>query len=81
MYFIYVTGVKLGEDLADAKEYKRLFMTVYTRQESLKKGTALDAQFLHGHSDRVMAIYYRKGLLATGTLQPPCSVDSHQMCA
>lgn len=43
-------------------------MLVFARQESLKNGTALDAEFLHGHTDRVMAIYYNNGLLATGNV-------------
>ena len=65
MYFLFV-GVQAKEELSDAKEYKRLFITVYSRQNSLKDGTALQAEFLHGHTDRVMAIYYHNGLLATG---------------
>jgi F-box/WD-40 domain protein 2 len=63
-----VIGVKIGNHAADAKGYKQLFLTVYSRQQSLKNGSALDAQFLHGHTDRVMAIYYKDGLLATGSL-------------
>lgn len=63
---IALAGVKIVNEFTEAKDYKRLFMTVYARQESLKNGTALDAEFLHGHTDRVMAIYYNNGLLATG---------------
>lgn len=61
-----VIGVEVGQQVADARAYKHLFLTVYARQQGLKKGTALDTQFLHGHTDRVMAIYYKDGLLATG---------------
>ena len=68
MYFLFI-GVQTKEELSDAKEYKRLFITVYSRQNSLKDGTALQAEFLHGHTDRVMAIYYHNGLLATGNRQ------------
>lgn len=61
-----VIGVDVSHQAADARAYKHLFLTVYARQQGLKNGTALDAQFLHGHTDRVMAIYYKDGLLATG---------------
>ena len=68
MYIRQFSGVKVTREFTEAKDYKKLFMLVFARQESLKNGTALDAEFLHGHTDRVMAIYYNNGLLATGEL-------------
>lgn len=59
-------GVKVTKELVDAEDYKNLFLAVYGRQNGLKDGSAFQAEFLHGHTDRVMAIYYHNGLLATG---------------
>ncbi|KAF6041610.1 FBXW2 [Bugula neritina] len=60
-------GVKITDGVTSAKEYKKLFTTVYARQINLDNGTAFTAEYLHGHTDRVMAIYYHNGLLATGS--------------
>ena len=75
---VKLTGVKLNQELSDAKDYKQLFLTVYGRQESVKSGKAFDAHFLLGHTDRVMAIYYKDGLLATGRLHTHCRYDHNQ---
>lgn len=58
--------MKITDGVTSAKEYKKLFTTVYARQINLDNGTAFTAEYLHGHTDRVMAIYYHNGLLATG---------------
>ena len=49
-----------------AAEYKQLYLSACHQQQRLKDGTGLETKLLKGHEDRVMAMYYHQGRLATG---------------
>ena len=50
----------------DAAYYKELYQSTNLRVAGLREANAFDSLLLYGHSDRVMAIYYKDGKLATG---------------
>lgn len=49
------------------KRYKDLWLRSNAVIHKLKSGSALEEILLFGHTDRVMAIYYRDGKIATGS--------------
>ena len=50
----------------DAVYYKELYQDTNLRVAGLREANAFDSLLLYGHSDRVMAVYYKDGKLATG---------------
>ncbi len=59
-------GAFVRDDM-EAEQYKELCTRTHKRVASLRGPRAFDTLLLHGHTDRVMAMYYRDGKLATGT--------------
>ncbi|XP_013379485.1 F-box/WD repeat-containing protein 2 isoform X2 [Lingula anatina] len=60
-------GVKCTKEDQSGQYYKELFLTVSARLQKMKNGSAFESRVLYGHTDRIMAIFYREGKLATGS--------------
>ena len=50
----------------ETPQYKELYQSAKLRVAGLREANAFDSLLLYGHSDRVMAVYYKDGKLATG---------------
>ncbi len=60
------SGVAADQNAIDALYYKHRYLQASLRLSSLKEGGGFESQVLYGHTDRIMAIYYRDGKIATG---------------
>lgn len=58
---------KFLEDQKDALVCKTLYLKICARLKSLHNGQAFTTTTLWGHNNRVMAIHYKDGFIATGT--------------
>ncbi len=73
----YKMGALVPEDSSnDSHFYKELYQLTKARVNGLRDPDAFDSLLLYGHSDRVMAVYYRDGKLATGTDKTHTTVQS-----
>ena len=53
----------------EVSHYKELYQSTNRRVKGLREANAFDSLLLYGHSDRIMAVYYRSGKLATGNFK------------
>ena len=50
------------------EHYKSVYERSKQTLDVIRAGNAFSEERLSGHTDRVMAVYYRNGVLATGAL-------------
>lgn len=60
-------GWKIDESIQDASHWKVVYLKARLRMTQLKDQEAFETSSLIGHSARVYALYYKDGLLCTGT--------------
>ena len=62
-------GVKKSvlSGIQDASKCKELYLATCARLKTLQMGRAFESKRLYGHTDRVMAVHYKDGILATGS--------------
>lgn len=61
-------GWRIDESIQDASHWKGVYLKAKLRMMQLKDQEAFETSSLIGHSARVYALYYKDGLLCTGTL-------------
>lgn len=61
-------GWRIDESIQDAPHWKGVYLKAKLRMMQLKDQEAFETSSLIGHSARVYALYYKDGLLCTGTL-------------
>ena len=61
-------GWRIDESIQDATHWKGVYLKAKLRMMQLKDQEAFETSSLIGHSARVYALYYKDGLLCTGTL-------------
>lgn len=61
-------GWRIDESIQDASHWKGVYLKAKLRMMQLKGQEAFETSSLIGHSARVYALYYKDGLLCTGTL-------------
>lgn len=70
-------GWRIDESIQDASHWKGVYLKAKLRMLQLKDQEAFETSSLIGHSARVYALYYKDGLLCTGThLPPPAAAES-----
>jgi hypothetical protein len=62
-------GLAVIEDIHEAVYWKQKYIRCSHRLKSLENGNSFRQKMLFGHRDRVMAVYYNNGLLATGMVE------------
>lgn len=62
-------GWRIDESIQDAAHWKGVYLKAKLRMMQLKDQEAFETSSLIGHSARVYALYYKDGLLCTGTLE------------
>lgn len=62
-------GWRIDESIQDAPHWKGVYLKAKLRMMQLKDQEAFETSSLIGHSARVYALYYKDGLLCTGTLR------------
>lgn len=62
-------GWRIDESIQDATHWKKVYLKAKLRMTQLKDQEAFETSSLIGHSARVYALYYKDGLLCTGTVQ------------
>lgn len=60
-------GWRIDESIQDASHWKGVYLKAKLRTMQLKDEEAFETSSLIGHSARVYALYYKDGLLCTGT--------------
>lgn len=60
-------GWRIDESIQDAPHWKGVYLKAKLRMMQLKDEEAFETSSLIGHSARVYALYYKDGLLCTGT--------------
>lgn len=60
-------GWRIDESIQDAPHWKGVYLKAKLRMMQLKDQEAFETSSLIGHSARVYALYYKDGLLCTGT--------------
>lgn len=60
-------GWRIDEAIQDAPHWKGIYLRAKRRMMQLKDQEAFETSSLIGHSARVYALYYKDGLLCTGT--------------
>ncbi|XP_061116890.1 F-box/WD repeat-containing protein 2 [Conger conger] len=60
-------GWQIDESVQDAAHWKKVYLKAKLRMKQLKNQEAFETSSLIGHSARVYALYYRDGLLCTGS--------------
>lgn len=68
-------GWRIDESIQDASHWKGVYLKAKLRMMQLKDQEAFETSSLIGHSARVYALYYKDGLLCTGTLTLPVLLD------
>lgn len=63
-------GWRIDESVQDASHWKGVYLKAKLRMMQLRDQEAFETSSLIGHSARVYALYYKDGLLCTGTLPP-----------
>lgn len=61
-------GWRIDESIQDASHWKGIYLKAKLRMMQLKDQEAFETSSLIGHSARVYALYYKDGLLCTGTM-------------
>lgn len=61
-------GWRIDESIQDTLHWKGVYLKAKLRMMQLKDQEAFETSSLIGHSARVYALYYKDGLLCTGTL-------------
>ncbi|XP_043916662.1 F-box/WD repeat-containing protein 2 [Protopterus annectens] len=60
-------GWQIDDSIQDALHWKKLYLKANLRMKQLKDQEAFETSSLIGHSARVYALYYKDGLLCTGS--------------
>lgn len=60
-------GWQVDDSLQDAMHWKKVYMKAKLRMRQLEEREAFETSSLIGHSARVYALYYKDGLLCTGS--------------
>ncbi|XP_050965950.1 F-box/WD repeat-containing protein 2 [Labeo rohita] len=60
-------GWRIDESIQDATHWKGVYLKAKLRMKQLREEDAFETSSLIGHSARVYALYYRDGLLCTGS--------------
>ncbi|XP_029467704.1 F-box/WD repeat-containing protein 2 isoform X2 [Rhinatrema bivittatum] len=60
-------GWQIDDSLQDALHWKKVYLKAILRMKQLKDHEAFETASLIGHSARVYALYYKDGLLCTGS--------------
>ena len=60
------SGVVLDCGDTETRGIKQAYLRILQRMKQLRQGDAFDSILLYGHTDRVMAVYYNDGKIATG---------------
>lgn len=60
-------GWRIDESIQDASHWKGVYLKAKLRMMQLRDQEAFETSSLIGHSARVYALYYKDGLLCTGT--------------
>lgn len=60
-------GWRIDESIQDASHWKGVYLKAKLRMMQLRDEEAFETSSLIGHSARVYALYYKDGLLCTGT--------------
>ena len=62
-----IASLRLSENLDGSQHYKKLYCRTRQTLDVICHGQAFTSSIMSGHSDRVMAVAYHKGLIATGS--------------
>ncbi|MBN3299463.1 FBXW2 protein, partial [Amia calva] len=60
-------GWQIDDSIQDAMHWKKVYLKAKLRMRQLREQEAFETSSLIGHSARVYALYYRDGLLCTGS--------------
>ena len=60
------SGIVLANGDTKARRIKQAYLRILHRMKQLRRGDAFESIMLYGHTDRVMAVYYNDGKIATG---------------
>ncbi|KAG5272118.1 hypothetical protein AALO_G00161850 [Alosa alosa] len=60
-------GWRIDDSIQDALHWKRIYLKAKLRMRQLQEEDAFETSSLIGHSARVYALYYKDGLLCTGS--------------
>ncbi|XP_017316042.1 F-box/WD repeat-containing protein 2 isoform X1 [Ictalurus punctatus] len=60
-------GWRIDDSIQDAGHWKRVYLKAKRRMKQLQEEDAFETSSLIGHSARVYALYYKDGLLCTGS--------------
>ena len=60
------SGVVVAKEQEKVCAIKQVYLRMLHRMKHLRRGVAFDSMMLYGHTDRVMALYYHEGKIATG---------------
>lgn len=70
-------GWRIDESIPDAPHWKAVYLKAKLRMVQLQDQEAFETSSLIGHSARVYALYYKDGLLCTGTARRGLSRTHH----
>ena len=60
-------GVNLIEESCQSsQDFKNVYLAAERRLQLLRDGVAFSSSVMYGHTERIMAVYYKDGILATG---------------
>jgi len=59
-------GIVVDSEQKETCVIKQVYLKMVQRMRHLRQGCVFESMMLYGHTDRVMALYYHEGKIATG---------------